>query len=133
MVSKMSSSDVKTPDINREPLSDHDLIRGLILALGAGGRKPKTFIIYEDSIQALSEFARSRGLPGPASMDRTHILRWLTSLHQKGNKPLALNGLRMMLERRFKYAGVRFRGATSRSVLATDVSHRVSPALVDRL
>ncbi len=38
MVSKSSSSDVSAPNFNREPISDEDVIRGFILALGAGGR-----------------------------------------------------------------------------------------------
>ena len=42
MVSKSSSSDVSAPNFNREPISDEDVIRGFILALGAGGRKQKT-------------------------------------------------------------------------------------------
>ena len=54
MVSKTSSSDVNAPNYGREPISDEDLIRGFILALGAGGRKQKTLTIYEDSIRMLS-------------------------------------------------------------------------------
>ena len=86
MVSKASSSDIGAPNFGREPISDEDIIRGLILALGAGGRKQKTLTIYEDSIRMLSDFARSLGLPGLATMNRTHIRHWLTSLHQKGNQ-----------------------------------------------
>jgi len=41
----------------------------------------------------LSDFARSLGLPGLATMNRTHIRHWLTSFHQKGNKPDLLDGL----------------------------------------
>ncbi len=51
MVSQSSSSDVIAPNFNREPISDEDVIRGFILALGAGGRKQKTLTIYEDSIR----------------------------------------------------------------------------------
>ena len=58
MVSQSSSSDVIAPSFNREPISDEDVIRGFILALGAGGRKQKTLTIYEDSIRMLSDFAR---------------------------------------------------------------------------
>ncbi len=57
MVSKSSSSDVSAPNFNREPISDEDVIRGLILALRAGGRKQKTLTIYEDSIRMISDFA----------------------------------------------------------------------------
>jgi hypothetical protein len=70
MVSKTSSSDVYAPNVSPEPISDEDLIRGFILALGAGGRKAKTLTIYEDSIWMLSGFARSLSLPGLATMDR---------------------------------------------------------------
>lgn len=91
MVAKTSSSDVNAPNINRESISDRDLNRGFILALGAGGRKPKTLTVYQDSIWALSEFAGSLGLPGLAAMNRTHIRHWLTSLHQKGNKPATVS------------------------------------------
>ena len=91
MVARTSSSDVNAPNFNRESISDRDLIRGFILALGAGGRKPKTLTVYQDSIWALSEFAGSLGLPGLADMNRTHICHWLTSLHQKGNKPATVS------------------------------------------
>ena len=50
MVSKTSSSDVSAPNFNHEPISDDDLIRGFLLALGAGGRKEKTLHIYQKSI-----------------------------------------------------------------------------------
>ncbi len=93
MVTKRSSSDVNAPNFIPEPISDGDLIRGFILALGAGGRKVKTLTIYEDSIRMLSDFARNLGLPGPAAMDRTHIRHWLTSLDQKGNRPATVSGL----------------------------------------
>ena len=91
MVSGTSSSDVNAPNAGREPISDDDLIRGFVLALGAGGRKARTLFIYEDSIRSLSEFARGLGLPGLATMDRTHIRHWLSSLHQKGNKPATVS------------------------------------------
>ena len=87
MVSRSSSSDVSAPNFNGESISDEDLIRGFLLALGAGGRKEKTLHIYEESIRMLSDFARSLGLLSLATMDRTHVRHWLTSLHQKGNKP----------------------------------------------
>ena len=81
MVSQSSSSDISTPNFSRESISDEDVIRGFILALGAGGRKQKTLTIYEDSLKMLSNFARDLGLPGLTTMDRTHIRHWLTSLH----------------------------------------------------
>ena len=70
MTTKTSRSDVSAPNSNREQISDKDLIRGFILALGAGGRKAKTLYIYEESIQMLSDFAESLGLPSLATMDR---------------------------------------------------------------
>ncbi len=91
MVSQSSSSDISTPNFSREPISDEDVIRGFILALGAGGRKQKTLTIYEDSLNMLSNFARDLGLPGLTIMDRTHIRHWLISLHQKGNKPATIS------------------------------------------
>ena len=101
MASQSSSSDVSTPNFNREPISDEDVIRGFILALGAGGRKQKTLTIYEDSIKMLSVFARDLGLPGLTLMDRTHIRHWLTSLHQKGNKPATVSARYRSLNRFF--------------------------------
>ena len=103
MASQSSSSDVSTPNFNREPISDEDVIRGFILALGAGGRKQKTLTIYEDSIKMLSVFARDLGLPGLTLMDRTHIRHWLTSLHQKGNKPATVSARYRSLNRFFNW------------------------------
>ena len=91
MVAKPSSSDVNAPNSGRGLISDDDLIRGFIMALGAGGRKSRTLFIYEDSIRSLSDFARNLGLPSLATMDRTHIRHWLSSLHQKGNKPATVS------------------------------------------
>ena len=73
MVSQSSRSDITTPNFKREQVSDEDVIRGFILALGAGGRKQKTLTIHEDSIRMLSVFARDLGLPGLTAVDRTHI------------------------------------------------------------
>jgi len=73
VVSQSSRSDITTPNFKREQVSDEDVIRGFILALGAGGRKQKTLTIYEDSIRMLSVFARDLGLPGLTAVDRTHI------------------------------------------------------------
>jgi len=73
VVSQSSRSDITTPNFKREQVSDEDVIRGFILALGAGGRKQRTLTIYEDSIRMLSVFARDLGLPGLTAVDRTHI------------------------------------------------------------
>ena len=78
---------VFTPNSALECKTDEELVRGFLLALGAGGRKQSTLQIYEESIRMLSDFAGSQGLPGLATMDRDHIRHWLTTLHQKGNKP----------------------------------------------
>ena len=56
MTISSSSSDFNAPNFTHESISDEDLIRGFILALGAGGRKVKTLTIYEDSIRMLSDF-----------------------------------------------------------------------------
>ena len=61
------------PNFKREPMSDGNVIRGFILALGAGGRKQKTLTIYEDSIKMISVFAWDLRLPRLTTMDRTHI------------------------------------------------------------
>ena len=102
MVSKSSSSDVSAPNFNRV-ISDEDLIRGFILALGAGGRKQKTLTIYEDSIRMLSGFARDLGFPSLTTMDRTRIRHWLTSLHKKGNKPATVSVRYRSLNRFFNW------------------------------
>ena len=103
MVSKSSSSDVSAPNYGPEPISDDDLIRGFILALGAGGRKSRTLFIYEDSIRKLSVFARSLGLSGLATMDRIVVRHWLSSLHQQGNKPATVSIRYRSLNRFFRW------------------------------
>ncbi len=101
-----SSSDISTPNFRREPISDEDVIRGFILALGAGGRKQKALTIYEDSIRMLSDFARDLELPGLTTMDRIHIQHWLTSLHQNGNKPATVSVRYRSLNRFFNWCVV---------------------------
>lgn len=103
MVSRTSSSDISAPNYGHEPISDEALIRGFLLALGAGGRKQKTLHIYEESICMLSNFARGLGLPSLATMDRTHVRHWLTSLHQKGNKPATVSVRYCSLNRFFNW------------------------------
>ena len=53
MARKSSSSDVRAPNYSSEPLSDDHRIRGFTISLVAGGRKPRTLFIYEDSIRNL--------------------------------------------------------------------------------
>lgn len=91
MPTKTSSSHVSAPNLSPEVISDADLLRGFLLALGAGGRKQKTLDIYEESLLMLSDFAQSLGFPGLVEMDRVHIRHWLASLHQKGNKPATVS------------------------------------------
>jgi len=52
---------------------------------------------------ALSDFARSLGLPSLATMDRTHIRYWLTSLHKRGNKPATVSVRYRSLNRFFNW------------------------------
>ena len=103
MAFKSSSSDVSAPNYSSEPLSDDDLIRGFTLALGAGGRKPRTLFIYEDSIRKLSDFAQNLGLPGLVTMDRKVVRHWLTSLYQQGNKPATVSIRYRSLNRFFRW------------------------------
>ena len=91
MASKTSSSDKSVANSISGHISDDHLIRGFLLALGAGGRRAKTLHIYEQSIRMLSDFARTLGFPGLATLDRTHVRHWLSSLHQKGNKPATVS------------------------------------------
>ena len=64
----------------------------------------KTLDIYEKSIRMLSGFARDLGLPGLAEMDRNVVRHWLTSLHQRGNKPGAISVRYRACNRFFKWA-----------------------------
>ena len=59
--------------LTSETISSEDLLRGFTLALGASGRREKTLSLYEDSVRALSEFARSLGLPGLAERAQTVV------------------------------------------------------------
>ena len=54
---KTSSSDVCAPNLSGDSITDEDLIRAFILALAAGGRKPKTLTVYQESVRSLSAFA----------------------------------------------------------------------------
>ena len=103
MLTKTSSSDVCAPNLSGDSITDEDLIRAFILALAAGGRKPKTLTVYQESIRSLSAFAQGLGLPRLASMDRTHIRHWLTSPHQKGNKPATVSVRYRSLNRFFNW------------------------------
>ena len=102
-MAKHLDTPISAPDSNLEWRSDEELVRGFLLALGAGGRKQRTLQIYEDSIRRLSDFAGFQGLPGLATMDRTHIRHWLTTLHQKGNKPATVSVRYRSLSRFFSW------------------------------
>ena len=104
MVAKRSSSDISAPNVYGKPITDGELIRGFILALGAGGRKEKTLYIYEESIRMLSDFAQGLGLPDLAAMDRNVIRHWLPSLHQRGNKPATVSVRYRSLNRFFNWS-----------------------------
>ena len=69
-----------------------------IMVTGKAGKQRRVSVGHV-AAQAIERYLRNRG----AKSDWL----WLSS----GNKPLAINGLRMMLERRFQGAEVRFRGA----------------------
>ena len=58
MLTKTSSSDVCAPNLSGDSITDEDLIRAFILALAAGGRKPKTLTVYQESVRSLSDFAQ---------------------------------------------------------------------------
>ena len=51
----------------------------------------------------LSDFAQSLGFPGLVTLDRTHLRHWLTSLHQKGNKPATVSVRYRSLNRFFNW------------------------------
>ncbi len=103
MYTESSKSHVSAPNFNREPISDHDLIRGFELALGASGRRDKTLEVYTDSIKALSAFARQEGLPPLAAINVEHVRFWLMSLHKKGNKPGTVHVRYRSLNRFFRW------------------------------
>ena len=68
-----------------------------IMVTGKAGKQRRVSVGHV-AAQAIERYLRKRG----AKSDWL----WLSS----GNRPLAINGLRMMLERRFQRAEVRFRG-----------------------
>ena len=103
MTSKTTSSNVCAPNSGPESIPDDDLIRGFLLALGAGGRKPRTLFIYEDSIRKLSDFSREHSFPSLVTMDRNAIRHWLASLHQQGNKPATVSIRYRSLNRFFRW------------------------------
>ena len=103
MSTRPSSSQVYGSNLGLEAISDEDLIRGFLLSLGASGRTEKTQITYAESIGMLSDFARDLGLPGLALMDRIVVRHWLTSLHQRGNKPATVSVRYRSVNRFFKW------------------------------
>ena len=77
-------------DINWKELS--------VLVTGKAGKQRRVSIGHKCA-EAIERYVRKRGV--------TSTYLWLAS----GNRAFSTNGLRMMLERRFKDAGVEFRGA----------------------
>ena len=69
-----------------------------IIVTGKAGKQRRVSIGHKTA-QAIERYLRKRAIKSD--------WLWLGS----ANKPLIINGLRMMLQRRFKDAGVRFRGA----------------------
>jgi len=103
MVKTRPSSHVPVPNYHEEPISDDDLVRGFLLDLGASGRSEKTIFIYGDSVKRLSAFGHELGFPPLALMDKDHVRHWLTSLHQKGNKPASVHVRYRSVNRFFKW------------------------------
>ena len=103
MNARSSSSLSYSPNFQPGIPSDDTLIRGFILALGAAGRKETTLYIYDESIRSLSSFAKERDLPGLATMDRHVVREWMSSLHQKGNKPATVSVRYRSLNRFFNW------------------------------
>jgi len=103
MVKTRLSSQVPVPNYHEEPISDDDLARGFLLDLGASGRSEKTIFIYGDSVKRLSAFGHELGFPPLALMDKDHVRHWLTSLHQKGNKPASVHVRCRSVNRFFKW------------------------------
>ena len=91
MASKPSSSDVYAPNFSHESTSDEALTTSFILSLGAASRKERTIYIYGESITMLSAYTRDLGFPGLATMNRNVVRQWMTSLHQKGHKPVTIS------------------------------------------
>lgn len=104
MQNKPSTSHVYVPNSHPESVSDEDLIRGFLLSLGASGRSEKTLSTYGESLSMLSDFARKLGLAGLAEMDPTVVRHFLTSLHQRGNKPATVSVRYRSINRFFKWA-----------------------------
>ncbi len=103
MVKTRLSSQVPVPNYHEEPISDDDSARGFLLDLGASGRSEKTIFIYGDSVKRLSAFGHELGFPPLALMDKDHVRHWLTSLHQKGNKPASVHVRYRSVNRFFRW------------------------------
>jgi len=103
MVKTRLSSQVPVPNYHEEPISDDDSARGFLLDLGASGRSEKTIFIYGDSVKRLSAFGHELGFPPLALMDKDHVRHWLTSLHQKDNKPASVHVRYRSVNRFFRW------------------------------
>ncbi len=63
MKNRRPNSHLSAPNVQPEPISDEDLIRSFLLALGSSGKREKTLTIYGESVKMLSNFARAEGMP----------------------------------------------------------------------
>lgn len=91
MKTKNTSSHVSAPNVTSGLIADEQLLKGFLLAMGASGRKPKTLIVYEESIGKLSAFGKGMGFPPLVAMTPEHVRHWLMCLHQRGNKPATVS------------------------------------------
>jgi site-specific recombinase XerD len=98
MIMVLYDSGVRAAELCGMKVDDLDWRDRTILVTGKASKQRRVSIGHK-AAQAIERYLRKR----PAKSEWL----WLGS----ANKPLALNGLRMMLERRFKDAGVKFRGA----------------------
>ena len=98
MILVLYDSGVRVAELCGMKMDDLDWRELTILVTGKAG-KQRRVSIGQKTAQAIERYQRKRGI-------KSEWL-WLGS----ANKPLIINGLRMMLKRRFKDAGVKFRGA----------------------
>ena len=100
---RRTSSHGSAPNFPLEPISDDDLLRGYFLALGAEGRKDKTLVTCQESLDQLRTFARREELPPLIALERDHLRAWLLELRKKGNKPATLSVRYRAVNRFYKW------------------------------